>query len=161
MWVWSLKFMELSENSGTRVRYLWLTSIGASLVGLVDSIYLTWIKLADQTAACSRIGDCESVNNSQYSEIAGIPIALLGAGAFLTILLLLVLENRLADQSANLRLAVFGLSLAGSLYSGYLTYLEIAVLRAICPFCVVSAISIFMLLILGIFRLRESFAEID
>jgi hypothetical protein len=57
--------MELSEGSGTKVRYLRITSIAVSLVGLVDSIYLTWIKLANQTAACSGIGDCESVNNSR------------------------------------------------------------------------------------------------
>ena len=152
--------MELSQKSLLRGRYLWITSIGASLVGLVDSVYLTWIKLADQTASCAGIGDCESVNNSQYSEIAGIPIALLGVGAFFTILTLLVLEDRLADQSANLRLGIFGLSLTGSLYSGYLTYLEIAVLRAICPFCVVSAIAIFVLLIVGVFRLKESFTDV-
>jgi uncharacterized membrane protein len=153
--------MELSESSGTKVQFDWIISIGASLIGLIDSIYLTWIKLADKTAACSNIGDCESVNNSQYSEIAGIPIALLGAGAFLTIFLLLALEKRLPDQSTSLRMGVFGLSLTGTLYSVYLTYLEIAVLRAICPFCVVSAISIFALLIIGVIRLKESFTDID
>ncbi len=153
--------MELSESSGSKVQYAWIISIGASLIGLIDSIYLTWIKLADKTAACSNIGDCESVNNSQYSEIAGIPIALLGAGAFLTIFLLLALEKRLPDQSTYLRMGVFGLSLTGTLYSVYLTYLEIAVLRAICPFCVVSAISIFVLLIVGVIRLKESFSDID
>lgn len=153
--------MELSESSGSKVQYDWIISIGASLIGLIDSIYLTWIKLADKTAACSNIGDCESVNNSQYSEIAGIPIALLGAGAFLTIFLLLALEKRLPDQSTSLRMGVFGLSLTGTLYSIYLTYLEIAVLRAICPFCVVSAISIFALLIIGVIRLKESFTDID
>jgi uncharacterized membrane protein len=153
--------MELSESSGSKVQFDWIISIGASLIGLIDSIYLTWIKLADKTAACSNIGDCESVNNSQYSEIAGIPIALLGAGAFLTIFLLLALEKRLPDQSTSLRMGVFGLSLTGTLYSVYLTYLEIAVLRAICPFCVVSAISIFALLIIGVIRLKESFTDID
>ncbi len=153
--------MELSESSGSKVQYDWIISIGASLIGLIDSIYLTWIKLADKTAACSNIGDCESVNNSQYSEIAGIPIALLGAGAFLTIFLLLALEKRLPDQSTSLRMGVFGLSLTGTLYSVYLTYLEIAVLRAICPFCVVSAISIFVLLIVGVIRLKENFIDID
>jgi uncharacterized membrane protein len=153
--------MELSESSGSKVQYDWIISIGASLIGLIDSIYLTWIKLADKTAACSNIGDCESVNNSQYSEIAGIPIALLGAGAFLTIFLLLALEKRLPDQSTSLRMGVFGLSLTGTLYSVYLTYLEIAVLRAICPFCVVSAISIFVLFIIGVMRLKESFTDID
>jgi uncharacterized membrane protein len=149
------------EGSGSSSRYLKITSIVAALVGLIDSVYLTWIKLADQTAACSNIGDCESVNNSVYSEIAGIPIALLGAGAYLLILVLLLLEDRYKEQVANMQLGVFGLSLVGTLYSGYLTYLEIAVLRAICPFCVVSAIAIFVLLIVSVFRLRRSFAKFD
>ncbi|MEE9507803.1 MAG: vitamin K epoxide reductase family protein, partial [Anaerolineales bacterium] len=64
-------------------------------------------------------------------------------------------------QSTSLRMGVFGLSLTGTLYSVYLTYLEIAVLRAICPFCVVSAISIFVLLIVGVIRLKENFIDID
>lgn len=153
--------MKLSATAKTNERYLWLTSLIAAIVGLVDSIYLAWIKIADKTAACSNIGDCDAVNNSQYSEIAGIPIALLGAGAYLLILILLVLEQRLPEQTVNMRLGIFGLSLTGTLYSGYLTYLEIAVLRAICPFCVVSAIAIFVLLIAGLFRLRSSLTDID
>jgi uncharacterized membrane protein len=152
--------MELEGTAKTNGRYLWLTSLIAAIVGLVDSIYLAWIKLADKTAACSNIGDCEAVNNSQYSEIGGIPIALLGAGAFLLILILLVLEQRWPEQTVNIRLGIFGLSLTGTLYSGYLTYLEIAVLRAICPFCVVSAIAIFVILTAGIVRLRSSLTDI-
>ncbi len=152
--------MELEGTAKTNGRYLWLTSLIAAIVGLVDSIYLTWIKLADKTAACSNIGDCEAVNNSQYSEIGGIPIALLGAGAFLLILILLVLEQRWPEQTVNMRLGIFGLSLTGTLYSGYLTYLEIAVLRAICPFCVVSAIAIFVILTAGLVRLRSSLTDI-
>ena len=153
--------MENSKKLVSSRRYLWVISIGASLAGLVDSVYLTWIKIADKTAACSNIGDCEAVNNSIYSEIAGIPIALLGAGAYLLIIILLLLESRYPEQVANLQMGVFGLSLVGTLYSAYLTYLEIAVLRAICPFCVVSAIAIFVLLIVSVFRLRESFSELD
>jgi uncharacterized membrane protein len=153
--------MEESVRSVSKRGYLWIISVVASLVGVADSIYLTWIKVADKTAACSNIGDCESVNNSIYSEIAGIPIALLGAGAYLLILILLLLEERYPEQVTNLQMGVFGLSLVGTLYSGYLTYLEIAVLRAICPFCVVSAIAIFVLLIVSVFRLRESFIELD
>ncbi len=152
--------MELEGTEKTNGRYLWLTSLIAAIVGLVDSIYLAWIKLADKTAACSNIGDCEAVNNSQYSEIGGIPIALLGAGAFLLILILLVLEQRWPEQTVNIRLGIFGLSLTGTLYSGYLTYLEIAVLRAICPFCVVSAIAIFVILTAGLVRLRSSLTDI-
>jgi len=153
--------MELEGTAKSKERYLWVISLIAAIVGLLDSIYLAWIKVADKTAACSNIGDCDAVNNSQYSEIAGIPIALLGAGAYLLILALLVLDQRWPEQTVNMRLGIFGLSLSGTLYSVYLTYLEIAVLRAICPFCVVSAIAIFVILIAGLLRLRSSITDID
>jgi uncharacterized membrane protein len=136
----------------------WTVSLVAAIVGLVDSAYLTWIKLADATISCSEIGDCEAVNTSRYSEISGIPIALLGVGAYFLILLLLSVEVRYPKQGPNSRLGIFGISLAGSLYSGYLTYLEIAVLKAICPFCVLSAVAIFVLLIVAVLRLRSDFA---
>lgn len=153
--------MEVANSRDTGLRGPWLVSVGAALIGLVDSTYLAWIKIADQTAACSGIGDCESVNNSIYSEIGGIPIALIGAVAYFVIFLLLLLEKRFRAQSMYLRFSVFGLSLAGTLYSGYLTYLEIAVIRAICPFCALSAITIFVLLIMGIIRLKADFAALE
>lgn len=125
-------------------------------LGFLDSVYLTWVKVANRYALCGPIGDCASVNSSQYSEIYGIPIALLGAAAYLVIILLLLVEARggfWLDYGPGL---VFGISLAGVLYSAYLTYIEVAVLKAICPYCVVSAIILVLLLVLSMQRfLRE------
>jgi len=67
-------------------------SILLAILGLIDSLYLGWIKLAGETAACSGIGDCEAVNTSRYSEIGGVPIALLGALAYAFILFFLFAE---------------------------------------------------------------------
>lgn len=132
-------------------------SIVLSAIGLVDSIYLTWIKLAGQEVICAGVGGCDVVNTSRYSEVGGIPIALIGSGAYLFILLLLLLEDRSSFLQENSALYVFGLSLVGTLYSFYLTYLEIAVINAICPYCVLSAIVISVIFILSIFRLRQGF----
>lgn len=131
-----------------------LISIGLALLGLLDAGYLTVIKFANATAICSGIGDCETVNNSRYSEIGGVPIALLGAIAYLAILLLLIYEPRLGDNGDYARLAVFGLSFGGTIYSGYLTYLEVAVLQAICPFCLASALLITAICAVSVSRLR-------
>lgn len=136
-----------------------VVSVGLSALGLLDSLYLTWVKLADATAACSNFGDCETVNQSRYSEVGGIPIALLGALAYLTIVALLAVGWRLPKVDHVTRLAIFGLALTGTFYSAYLTYLEVAVLRAICPFCVLSAISITAILVLSVIRLREEDAD--
>ena len=144
------------EGAGTSpATWLHRISLGLAVIGLMDSIYLSWIKLSGTTALCGGVGDCESVNNSIYSEINGIPIAFLGAGAYLLILGILLLEGRLGADADWPVLSLFGLSLIGTLYSIYLTYIEVAVLRAICPYCVVSAIVITLLLAISVVRLRQ------
>lgn len=130
----------------------WLTA----LIGLLDSIYLTVLKYSNNKSLCIQgVGDCWSVNTSIYSEIFGIPIALLGFGAYGFILLVLWAEQHhsLIQQYADFLL--FGVTLIGIIYSAYLTYLEIAVIKAICPFCVVSAVAMLILFIYSVKRLID------
>jgi uncharacterized membrane protein len=122
-------------------------------IGFLDSLYLSWVKIVNSQVYCGKSGQCETVNNSPYSEIGGIPIAYLGLGAYLVILALLYIEMRSPFWQENFPLALFGISLVGVIYSAYLTYIEIAVLHAICPYCVVSAIAMVLLFIIAIIRL--------
>jgi uncharacterized membrane protein len=131
-----------------------------ALIGLVDAIYLTWVKLANQVAICGGVGDCETVNNSQYSELFGVPIAVFGGVAYLAILLFTLLEDRNEILAENGPMLVFGISLAGVLYSAYLTYIEIYVLRAICPYCVLSAVVLLGILLVSGVRLRQHWGEV-
>lgn len=130
-------------------------SIILAAVGLLDALYLSWIKLANQEAVCYGVGDCATVNASQFAEIGGIPIAVLGAGAYLVILLALWREERSAFLRENGPLIVFGISLVGVLYSAYLTYIELFVIHAVCPYCVLSAVVLVLLLLLSGIRLRQ------
>jgi uncharacterized membrane protein len=131
-----------------------LTVFFLSLAGAADSAYLAYLKFTGSIAACSNIGDCEAVNNSRYAEIAGIPIALLGVIGYLTILGIALMEVRYPDWKFSLRLVFFGFTLTGTLYSIYLTYVEVAVLQAICPFCVLSAVIMLALFLIGLYRLQ-------
>lgn len=129
----------------------WLSVLLAGL-GAIDAIYLTWIKVQRETALFCAPGEgCDIVNTSPYSEIAGIPIAVFGLGMYLLIIAALLTETRWAYG----RLTVFGLALTGTLYSAYLTYLELAVIHAICPYCVISAVLVAMLFVLALIRLRQ------
>ncbi|MCJ7569061.1 MAG: vitamin K epoxide reductase family protein [Anaerolineales bacterium] len=134
---------------------IWLVSVLLVLTGAVDSAYLAFLKFTGTVAACSNIGDCEAVNNSKYAEIGGIPLALLGLLGYLAILAFLVLETRFPSWKEGLHLSIFGFTLAGTIYSAYLTYIEIAVLHAICPYCVVSAVVMLLLFVISIMRLRR------
>lgn len=135
-------------------RNYWLAIMVVTVIGFVDSIYLSWVKISSLYALCGPFGDCETVNTSPYSEILGVPIAFLGAGAYLVIFMLLYLEKRSTSWADMSQLAVFGISLVGVLYSAYLTYIELFVIRAICPYCVVSAIALLIILIFAVLRLR-------
>ena len=82
-------------------------------------------------------------------------------GGYIMIALLLVLEARGGIWREYGPYLELGITLAGSLYSIYLTYLEVAVIHAICPYCVVSAVVIILLFILSIARLIIDDQEFD
>ncbi len=130
----------------------WSTVI-VSIIGAADSVYLLIYKLTGNPYMCLGNGGCHNVNFSPYSEISGIPISVFGIGAYLAILCILVLEGRVKIAKENGPLAIFGIGLGGVAFSVYLTYLELYVIHAICPFCVVSAIAITLIFILAIIRL--------
>jgi uncharacterized membrane protein len=134
-------------------------SIVIASIGLADSAYLAWIKLSNNEILCYGIGECDVVNSSVYAEIAGIPIALLGAAAYAFLIFLYLMETRRGFWADNAGTLNFGITLAGVLYSAYLTYIEVAVLRAICPFCVVSAAAMLALFALAVWRMLAAPAD--
>ncbi len=132
----------------------WLMRLLA-LAGIGVSGYLTWTHLANQAVACGGSQDCDIVQQSVYSEVMGVPVALLGLLAYATLLALTWLRGRLpAELDAYVPLAVFGTSLIGVLYSAYLTYLELYVIDAICRWCVSSAIIMTAFFLLSLLDLR-------
>lgn len=132
-----------------------------SSLGVIDSVYLWIIKLVNKPTLCIQgVGDCWSVNTSKYSEINGFPISVLGAAAYLLIFLIVCFEKRFDLVKRNSPLALFGITLIGVVYSAYLTYLEIWVLHAICPFCILSALIMLTLFSLSIIRLKNDQASI-
>lgn len=132
----------------------WASAALAGLGSLV-SIYMTIYKLTDNNTMCLGSGDCATVNASAYSEIFGIPVALVGVGGYLAILTVLLLEQYGKSRffKENGVLTVFGLSVGGFGFTLYLVYVEAVLLKAWCPFCVVSQVTMTILFIITIIRL--------
>ena len=130
-------------------------------LGSIDALYLTWIRVSDAKAACGSLGDCEAVNTSIYSEIIGIPVAMLGLAMYVLIVVLVWLEARRPELTEWVQLAVFGLALVGLIFSGWLTYVEIEILQAICPYCVISAVLIGAIFALSVIGLVQGTAMTD
>ena len=136
---------------------LWWISIGLAVVGLIDSGYLTWIHLSRSSALCIGVGGCDIVQQSIYAEAAGIPVALIGLVGYVVVLASLLAEKGKGALATNAPYVVFGLALIGTLYSIYLTYIELFVLYAVCPYCVVSALAMLFLLIIAGYRLARTY----
>lgn len=133
---------------------LYWFSIALAALGLLVSIYMTIYKITSNNAMCLGSGDCSSVNASPYSEIYGIPVAFVGFLGYGAILAILFLQDRLGKFiSENSTLAIFGLVVTGFAFTIYLVYLELYVIKAICPFCVTSQITMTILFITTIVRL--------
>ena len=130
------------------------------VVGIVVAGYLSYLKLADAPAVCVESGpfDCNVVLNSQYSELAGLPIAYLGSAVYVVIGLILLLENRVGFLKDWGRLAAFGIGLFAWLFSMWLVYVQFALLQALCPWCLSHETNFTILFALICYRVyRESF----
>ena len=114
--------------------------VALAAAGLGVSTYLTYTHWADQAIVCGGLGNCELVQNSEYATLGPVPIALLGALMYAGLggLAFITLWRRPSEPDWPI-LAFWAGALAGTVYSAYLTYLELFVLEAICVYCVASA----------------------
>ena len=122
-------------------------------IGLLVSIYMTIYKVTENDAMCIGSGGCSVVNASRYSEVNGIPVALIGVGGYLAILALLFLERKSGFFQENGTMILFGVSLVGFLFTLYLIYVEIKLIRALCPFCLASQAVMTLIFFLSVTRL--------
>jgi uncharacterized membrane protein len=113
-------------------------------------------------AVCGPIGDCNAVQGSSYAQILGIPVALFGIIFYVAVALLWIALPRFTDNRRR-RIALgslLGLTVAGTLFSVYLTILEIFVIEAICAWCLTSAvISTALMLLVAVGLAGSSQAE--
>lgn len=111
---------------------------GLAVLGLGISTYLTLTHYARKSIVCAGLGECDYVNSSQYASVAGIPVSVLGILMYAG-LLAAALAWAWRHQSEALPVVYWGMALAGAGYAGYLTYVELGILHAICVWCVASA----------------------
>jgi uncharacterized membrane protein len=138
---------------------LYIFSLVLVVLGLIISGYLSYVKLTEVPMVCvqnSDVFNCEVVQTSAYSRIGGIPIAWFGFATYVTLFLLLSLQNRIPFIKENGILVVFGITLFAWLYSMYLVYLQFFVLQALCPWCLAHEAVMTVLFIVSCLRLRKS-----
>jgi uncharacterized membrane protein len=118
---------------------------GAAVVGGAIAAYLTVVHYAHISPVCTT-GGCETVQRSSYAEVAGIPVAVLGLVAYVGVLL------TAAARGVPAALAGAVIGLAGTAFSGYLLWAQIARIHAICQWCIGNDVVIAVVAVLCVAR---------
>ena len=125
-----------------------------ALGGLAIATYLLAMRIVGEAPVCGPVRGCDTVAASDYATLLGVPVALYGV-AWSIVVVASTLAWWLRAPRAALY-AAYGLGLVGVAAVAYLTYLEIAVIEAICIWCVSYAITVVLGWVTAIVALRST-----
>ncbi len=143
----------LTKPSAFNPKRLVFALLAISPIGFIDATFLTINHYTGAIPPCSIVKGCEQVTTSVYSSVFGIPIALVGALYYLTVIVGLILY--LDTRRAQILKLVAWFTTVGFVASLGLVFLQLFVIRAICIYCMVSAATSTVLFIFGIMVLRR------
>jgi uncharacterized membrane protein len=125
-------------------------AVACCALGLAIAGYLTYVHYAGVSPVCEIAHGCEKVQSSRWSDVAGVPVALLGLIGYAGILAALFVPGEAGLMAAA------GQAVAGFGFSAYLTYREVFTIDAICIWCVASALLMAALAVLTVLRLLRA-----
>jgi uncharacterized membrane protein len=133
-----------------------------AVVGLGVAGYLAYVETNQVAAICGPVGDCNTVQQSPYAYLFGIPVGVLGIVGYIGILTAWAAGRFGQGRTSDIGwLALFVMALVGTLFSIYLTFLEPFVIGATCAWCLASSIVMAALLWLAAPQGRRSFARLS
>jgi uncharacterized membrane protein len=113
-----------------------------TVLGIILASYLVYVHYSGTKPVCTASTACLKVQTSQWSKLAGVPVALIGLIGYIGILAALLVPDSEFDRTALL-----GMTLIGFAFSGYLTYRELFSIHEVCEECATSAV--FMTILFG------------
>ena len=125
-----------------------------SLAGMIVSSISLQRHYAKSATSYCEFGEkfnCDIVNRSEYSSLAGIPVSLIGVAGYGLLLTLSTLCRSRPETPTRLLMA----AAAGLVFEVYLTYIEAYVLTTWCILCLTSLALIASITVLaGVLKLR-------
>ena len=140
----------------TTIAKLPVAAAVVALIGIADAVYLTVHHYAAEPVPCGAGFDCEMVLTSPYAEIAGIPLAAFGAVAYFVVFSLALL-SAFGDKRMW---KLFGIQVVlMACFSGWLIYVQAALIHAFCQYCLISAattLTLFLIFLASLFSKPKS-----
>ena len=143
-----------SEMQSTHLpKWLIWSLIIVSFIGFLDASYLTIAHYTGLALRCSVFSGCDQVTTSPYSVVLGVPVALMGVFYYLSILMatLFYFDTRKPYLPKYIAWATN----AGLVASFWFVFLQLFVIKAICQYCMISAVTSTLLFIFGIIIIKK------
>jgi uncharacterized membrane protein/glutaredoxin len=149
--VWVIALFKRADGISLKENWAWTIPL-LSVIGFGVAGYLAYVETTQVAAVCGPVGDCNTVQQSEYARLFGIlPIGVLGSLGYITIFISWLVArytyNRRSDFAA---ISLFVMTALGTLFSIYLTFLEPFVIGATCAWCLTSAILMTILMLLSV-----------
>jgi uncharacterized membrane protein len=114
-----------------------------TLAGIAISGYMTFVETSGTSAVCGPVGNCNTVQQSQFALLFGVlPLGALGLAGYAAILVTWLAGRGFPGRRGEwATVLAFGLAAFGALFSIVLTFLEPFVIGATCTWCISSALA--------------------
>jgi uncharacterized membrane protein len=120
------------------------------VIGIGVAAYLSYIETQSVEAMCGPVGDCNTVQQSRYTRLFDVlPVGVLGLLGYLGLLIAWLARRFMPKLEKPAAIGFFGMAFFAVVFSLYLTYLEPFVIKAVCLWCLSSAVIVTLLLLLG------------
>lgn len=121
------------------------TIAALALAGAAIAAYLTYARYSGTPIACAT-GGCETVQHSRYAVVAGIPVAVIGLVGYAALL------ATAAFRGATAAALGVGCAVIGLAFGAYLLVAQIALIHAICQWCVASDAVVTLIALAALYR---------
>jgi uncharacterized membrane protein len=149
--VWAVAVFKSTNNFS--LKGIWGRAIPIlCLLGFGVASYLAYVETSQVDAVCGPVGDCNTVQQSEYARLFGVlPIGILGVFGYVAIFVAWLVGRYAKHRFAGLAvISLFTMTVLGTLFSIYLTFLEPFVIGATCAWCLTSAILMTALMLLTV-----------
>ena len=123
-----------------------------AIAGIIVAGYMAYVETQAVEAVCGPVGDCNAVQSSSYAKLFGVlPVGVLGVVGYAAILAAWFWPHlRTGPTARRAQQAALAMTVFGALFSLYLTYLELFVIKAVCAWCLTSAVIITLLMLANV-----------
>ena len=141
-------------NKIPRAAYVMLA---LALLGIADAFYVAQATYTGRPLWCPIIDGCNTVANSPYARILGVPLSYFGLVFYLGMLgLAAMLVAR--PLSRVLCVSVVLYAVTGVCSSIYFMYVQLSFIQAVCIYCIISGITTVLLLVAAVCHFRAALA---